>query len=94
MVAFAALAVTAAVSIIFAMMMAMFLSDSGETTRAGARTIEICAKTILYTLAFGVLVPPVLLVCRVPTIYCFIAAGVGFAAAACGVLLVMVISKP
>ncbi|MEO1526160.1 MAG: hypothetical protein AAFX06_12040 [Planctomycetota bacterium] len=88
LVVFAVLAALAASSTVVAMMMVLFLTDRGglgTLTRLG----EIATRLSLGALLFGVVVPPVLLVAGVPTVYCLSSAALGFACSAIGTLVVV-----
>lgn len=70
------LAGAAAVVVVFSMMMVLFAADSGQAH--GGESSNLGIAVVGVSLGIAVLVPPVLLMMRFPTSYCFLPAGVGF----------------
>lgn len=75
--------------IVFAMMMVLFSLDSGQTGPEIDAALSIGVKVAGAALVIAVVVPPVLLLLKCPTLYCIIPAGLGFAVAGISTLAVV-----
>ena len=77
-IALMVLAGMAAGTIVFSMMMVLFSADGSSAAEFDERVFQTIAYTVLGALAVAVLLPPVLMLCRVSAVYCAIPAGLGF----------------
>ena len=71
----------AAAILVFAMMMVLFSADGKNAAEFSDQVFHSRAILVVSALALGVVIPPLLLVLRVPTLWCLLPAGLGFVVA-------------
>ena len=80
-IAFAALAGVAAVTVVFAMMIVLFSADRGGNSQVVDVYFHRAAWTVACSLGVAVLLPPLMLLFRASPIQSMIPAGLGFVVA-------------